>query len=77
MCIRDSGYPVSIQEFGPQVNMQLTYLPLSVSSTDAPEIGTPFDFEDRTWNINSVSDATVVDGFEVFTIDATSYSQIH
>jgi len=75
--VAPDGKSVSIQEFGPESKLRLRYYPLSASSTDEPEIGTPFVFDGATWQIDNISDSRVIDGFESKEVTATYYEGVH
>jgi len=70
------GHVISIQEYGDKKELDLTYMPLSTASAE-PEIGTPFDFDGLTWQIDNIIGTSVVDGFKSIALNATYYPNIH
>lgn len=70
------GSATSIQEYQDQAKLRLTYLVISSSTATEPEIGTAFDYDGLTWNLDTIEDANSVDGFEAKTIEATWYPKI-
>jgi hypothetical protein len=77
--IAPDGAIVSIQEFGKEDSLSISYLPISTASTDPnrPQIGEPFIFSGSTWQVDTVADIETVDGFEAFTVEASYYAGIH
>lgn len=74
------GSVVSIQEFGKDSKLNLTYIPLVTPTVIPPEIGTTFTidaFDDTQWQIDTIETAYDVSGFQTVTVNAKYYPKIH
>lgn len=75
--IAPDGNIVSIQEFGEETSLNLTYVELSAASTtDNPHVGAKFTFESNVYQIDSVSSVRTIDGFKTVTAEASRYEGI-
>lgn len=69
------GAILAIQDYGKNETLEMTYIPLG-AEVNAPAVGTKFLFNSKSWNITSVNDIRVVDGFDTITVSAKYYDQI-